>query len=156
MLRKSAIYLSQKLISQLIEMLKCKLLSQTFTYLEWELSIKYLGGNQIETFTLMYTHIHTETNTYMQTHTNTHTHTHTHTYLKICCMVFSYPANISTSDQRCFRVEITLSDIENETKSDFGFLTLHNVDTTSVPDVEKTLKQRYTTSKQRCTTLVQG
>ena len=130
-------------------MLKCKLLSQTFTYLEWELSIKYLGGNQIETFTLTYTHIHTETNTYMQTQTHTHTHTHKNTYLKICCMVFSYPANISTSDQRCFPVEITLSDIENETKSDVGFLTLQNVDTTSVPDVEATLKQRYTTSKQR-------
>ena len=40
------------------------------------------------------------------------------------------------------------SDVENETKSDIGFSTLHNVDTTSVPDVQ-------TTSKQRCTTLVQ-
>ena len=72
-LGKSVIYL----IPQLIEMLKCKLLFQTFTYLGWESSIKYLGGNQIETFTLTYTHIHTHTHTYM--HTCTHTHTHTHT-----------------------------------------------------------------------------
>ena len=50
-------------------MLKCKLLFQTFTYLGWESSIKYLGGNQIEHFTLTYTHIHTETHTYMHTHT---------------------------------------------------------------------------------------
>ena len=32
---------------------------------------------------------------------------------------------------------------------------LLNVDTTSVPDVETTPKQRYTTSKQRLTMLVQ-
>ena len=51
----------------------------------------------------------------------------------------------STLFQRC----------RNETKSDVGFSTLHNVDTTSVPDVETTLNKRYTTSKQRCTTLVQ-
>ena len=30
-------------------------------------------------------------------------------------------------------------------KSDVGFSTLPNVDTTSVPDVETTLQQRYTT-----------
>ena len=66
------------------------------------------------------------------------------------------PANISTSDQRCFNVvDQRWSDVENETKSDVGFSTLHNVDTTSVPDVETTWKQRYTTSKQHCTTLVQ-
>ena len=41
------------------------------------------------------------------------------------------------------------SDVENETKSDIGFLTLHNVDTTSVPDVETTLKQRGTMLVQR-------
>ena len=35
------------------------------------------------------------------------------------------------------------SDVENETKSDIGFSTLHNVDTTSVSDVETTLKQRW-------------
>ena len=46
------------------------------------------------------------------------------------------------------------SDVENETKSDVGFSTLHNVDITSGPDVETTLKQRYTTSKQRCTALI--
>ena len=73
-LGKSVIYL----IPQLIEMLKCKLLFQTFTYLGWESSIKYLGGNEIETFTLTYTHIHTDTHTYM--HTRTHAHTHTFCY----------------------------------------------------------------------------
>ena len=55
-------------------MLKCKLSSQAFTYLGWESSIKYLGGNQIETFTLTYAHIHTETHTQTCTHTHTHTH----------------------------------------------------------------------------------
>ena len=34
-----------------------------YTYLGWESSIKYLRGNQIETFTPAYTHIHTETHT---------------------------------------------------------------------------------------------
>ena len=43
----------------------------------------------------------------------------------------------------------------NETKSDVGYSTLHDVDTPSVPDVETKWKQRYTTSKQRCTTLYQ-
>ena len=62
-------------------MLKCELSSQAFTYLEWESSIKYLGGNQIETFTFTYTHIHTETHTNMHTHTHAHTHTHTQTHL---------------------------------------------------------------------------
>ena len=32
---------------------------------------------------------------------------------------------------------------------------MHNVDTTSVPDVETASKQCYTTSKQRYTTLIQ-
>ena len=55
--------------------------------------------------------------------------------------MFFLSANISTSDQRW-------SDVENETKSDVGFRTLHNIDTTSVSDVKTTSKQRYTTSKQ--------
>ena len=63
-------------------MLKCKLLFQTFTYLGWESSIKYLGGNQIETFTLTYAHIHTETHTQTCTHTHTRMHTHIHTRTK--------------------------------------------------------------------------
>ena len=37
-----------------------------------------------------------------------------------------------------------------------GFSTLYNVDTTSVPDIETTLTQRHTTSKQRFTTLIQS
>ena len=63
-------------------MLKCELSSQAFTYLEWESSIKYFGGNQIETFTFTYTHIHTETHTNMHTHTHAHTHTHTNTPIR--------------------------------------------------------------------------
>ena len=35
------------------------------------------------------------------------------------------------------------------------FQQLHNVDTTSVPDVETTSKQGYITSKQLCTMLIQ-
>ena len=35
------------------------------------------------------------------------------------------------------------SDIENETKCDVGFSMLHNVDTTSVPTIETTLKKRW-------------
>ena len=34
-------------------------------------------------------------------------------------------------------------DVENETKSDVRFSTLHNVDTTSMSVVETTLKQRW-------------
>ena len=60
------------------------------------------------------------------------------------------PANISTLDQCCFNIVD-----QNKTKSDLGFSTFHNVNTTSVLDVEKTLEQRYKTPKQRCTTLVQ-
>ena len=52
-------------------MLKCKLFSQTLTYLGWESRIKYLGGNQIETFTLMYT----------LTYTKRYTHAHTYKYI---------------------------------------------------------------------------
>ena len=47
--------------------------------------------------------------------------------------MISFPASISTSDQRCCNVadiEITLSKVENETKSDVGFSALHNVGTT--------------------------
>ena len=41
------------------------------------------------------------------------------------------PVNISTSDQRCFKVvDQRLSDVENETKSDIRFSTLRNFDTT--------------------------
>ena len=71
-------------------MLKCKLLFQTFTYLGWESSIKYLGGNQIETFTLTYAHIHTETHTHTHTHACTHTHAQKNTYSKTRCRVFSF------------------------------------------------------------------
>ena len=46
------------------------------------------------------------------------------------------------------------SDVENETKSDIGFSTLHNVDTMSVHDVETTLKHKVTQSRnnaaERC------
>ena len=60
----------------------------------------------------------------------------------------STPANISTSDQRCFNVadprwNNIASGVENETKSDVWFSTLHGVDTKSVFDVETTLKQRW-------------
>ena len=59
-------------------------------------------------------------------------------------LLIAYPANISTSDQRCFNVvDQRWSDVENETKSDVGFSTLHKVDATSVSDVETTLKQRW-------------
>ena len=54
-------------------MLKCELLSQTLTYLEWESRIKNLRGNQIETFTLTHTHPHRDTHTYIHTQTYTHT-----------------------------------------------------------------------------------
>ena len=56
----------------------------------------------------------------------------------------SFPANISTSDQRCNSVvDQRWSDVENETKSDVGFSTLYNIDTTLVHDVETTLKQSW-------------
>ena len=44
---------------------------------------------------------------------------------------------------------------ENEAKSDVVFSTLHDIDSMSVLDVKTTSKQRYTTSKNCCTTLVQ-
>ena len=69
-------YLSRKLIPQLMEMMKCKLLSQTLTYLGLESSIKYLGENQIETSTLTYTHIHTDTHIHAHiAQTDTHLRT---------------------------------------------------------------------------------
>ena len=52
------------------------------------------------------------------------------------------PANISTSNQLCFNVVDQIYDVENETKSDVGFLTLENADRTSESDVEITSKQR--------------
>ena len=81
-------------------MLKCKLSSQALTYLGWESSIKYLGGNQIETFTLTYAHIHTETHTNMHTHACTHTHT-THTHKHTC----------SKTRRRVFSFAIYMTDI---------------------------------------------
>ena len=60
-----------------------------------------------------------------------------------------YPAKISTSYKLGFNVadQPWNNDDENETKSksDIGFSTLHNVDTTSVSvsDVEATFIQRY-------------
>ena len=69
-----------------------------------------------------------------------------------------YPANISASDQSCFSFvdqRCRWSDVENETKSDVGFLTLHNVDTTSVPDGETTLRNVETTLHNVGTMLIQ-
>ena len=43
------------------------------------------------------------------------------------------PADISRSDQRCGS-EVD-HNVKNKTKSDVGFSTLHNVDTTSVAQV---------------------
>ena len=42
------------------------------------------------------------------------------------------------------------SDVENETKSDVGFSTLHNFDTTSVPGVKQRRSNVGTTLIQRC------
>ena len=67
-------------------------------------------------------------------------------------LVISFPASISTSDQNCCNVvdiEITLSEVENEPKSDVGFSVLHNVDTT-LHNVETTLHNVGTTLLQRC------
>ena len=57
------------------------------------------------------------------------------------------PAEISRSDQHCGS-EVD-HDVKNETKSDVGLSTFHNVDTTSVAHVEATSKQRCTTLYQR-------
>ena len=56
-------------------MLKCKLSFQIFTYLGWGSSFKYLAGNQIEFFTLMYAHTHTHTYTHRYAHIYAHSHT---------------------------------------------------------------------------------
>ena len=48
-----------------------------------------------------------------------------------------YPANISTSDQRCFNV------INQRWNNSDPHSTLYNVDTTWVSDVETTLGQGY-------------
>ena len=64
----------------------------------------------------------------------------------------SFPASISISDQRCCNVvdiEITLFEVENETKSDVGFSALHNVDTT-LHNVETILHNVGTTLLQHC------
>ena len=52
-------------------------------------------------------------------------------------------------------VELTLSDVENETKSNVRFSTLHNVNTTSVPVIETTLHNGKTTLHNVGTTLIQ-
>ena len=57
-----------------------------------------------------------------------------------------YPANISISDQFYSNVDPTL---KIKTKSDVGFSTLHNVDTTTDADVETTLKRRRSNVVQR-------
>ena len=50
----------------------------------------------------------------------------------------------STLFERCgSTLKLRWSDVENETKSDVGFSSLDNVDTTSVSDVQTTLKQRW-------------
>ena len=50
----------------------------------------------------------------------------------------------STLFERCgSTLKQRWSDVENKTRSDIGFSTLHNVDTTSVSDIEATLKQRW-------------
>ena len=72
------------------------------------------------------------------------------TFSSVTCVTISHSISPiqhfkvgSTLFQRCGSTLKQLwSDIENETKSDFGFSTLHNVDITSVPQVETTLIQR--------------
>ena len=52
-------------------------------------------------------------------------------------------------------IEITWSDVENERKSEVGFSTLYNIDTTSVSNIKNSANQLCTTSMplrfQRCT-----
>ena len=61
----------------------------------------------------------------------------------------------STLSQRCEHWNnVDWLHLETETKSYVGFSTLHNTDTSSVPDVEAKSKQRYTKLKQPYTTLV--
>ena len=79
-------------------MLKCKLLFQTFTYLGRESIIKYLGGNQIEPFTLTYTH------TYTQTQTNIHAYTHTFSYaIYVTDMQKTYITDITVNGKDILR-----------------------------------------------------
>ena len=67
-----------------------------------------------------------------------------------------FSINISTSDQHCgSTLKLSRSDVENETKFDVGFSTLHKVDTASHSDVEVTLHNIEKTSKRRCRTLIQ-
>ena len=75
-LGKSATYLPQKLIPWQLETKKCKFLPQKLTYLGWETSIKYLGGNQIET-TFKPTYKHRHRDTHAHAHTQTHKHSKT-------------------------------------------------------------------------------
>ena len=53
------------------------------------------------------------------------------------------------------KIHLFPTDVENETRSDVRFSVLHNVDTTSMSDVETTLIQRCATSNQRCFDVVQ-
>ena len=53
----------------------------------------------------------------------------------------TFQRRMNVVDQRC-------NNAENETKSEDGFSTLLNVDTNSESDVERTSKQRCTTSLQ--------
>ena len=49
------------------------------------------------------------------------------------CMINYKPANISTLDQHCrSTLKQRWPNVENEAKSDVGFSTLHNVDTTLI------------------------
>ena len=64
--------------------------TQTLAYLAWVWNIKYLGGNQIETFTLTYTHTHTHTLTETYTYMLSHTHTNIQTFLKTHRRISSY------------------------------------------------------------------
>ena len=62
----------------------------------------------------------------------------------------SCKGNILTSVQRRLNVETTMIWHWKWKKSDIWFLTLHNIDITSEPDAEATLKQRPTILIQRC------
>ena len=69
-------------------------------------------------------------------------------YMKIKTEFESFPSqHVNVGSTLFQRFASTLkshwSDIENETKSDVGFSTLHNVDTMSVSDIETTSIQRY-------------
>ena len=66
--------------------------------------------------------------------------------LILCFFKTSDPVNISMSDQRCFNVEITLIRRWKWNK----IFNVHMVDTSSVPDVETTLRNDETTLYQGC------